>query len=439
MIIATTAVRHRRGWLAGTAIAAMAAVPALAQTPAAPAPQATAITTAEEAPAEDLVITGSRIARSGYDAPTPVAIVTETELKAEPQANISDYINTLPPVRGSQSSSTSSGSLSNGQAGINSVNLRALGAQRTLVPIDGQRSVASTTVGIVDTQTIPQGLIKGVEVVTGGASPVYGSDAVSGVVNFILNRDYEGFRAEYEYGVTTYGDVPNHNVRLTAGIPFAGGRGKILLAGDYFQQTGVDTYDRKWQDAGLYQIGNPACVAGNGQPERFVGSGIGTYQFTPGGIVNSGPLRGTYFGTINAATGQATPNQFNYGPTRGVAGIPTAFTATWGEGGPMVALGSDIDGLLGLSQYPGTAGIKPMVEGAPGHGEGHNSGMPLMVVAALAAEDGMVKHGIKGRLMLWPGVAEELLATKAYYVRAGMFKDVDASIFVHVERDFNTA
>jgi len=125
--------------------------------------------------------------------------------------------------------------------------------------------------------------------------------------------------------------------------------------------------------------------------------------------------------------------------TRGVAGIPTAFTATWGEGGPMIALGSDIDGLLGLSQYPGSPQIKPMVEGAPGHGEGHNSGMPLMVVAALALKDTMTKNGIKGRLMLWPGVAEELLATKAYYVRAGMFKDVDANIFVHVGRDLGTS
>lgn len=125
--------------------------------------------------------------------------------------------------------------------------------------------------------------------------------------------------------------------------------------------------------------------------------------------------------------------------TRGVAGIPTAFTATWGDGGPMIALGSDIDGLLGLSQFPGVAKITPMVEGAPGHGEGHNSGMPLMVVAALALKDTMEKNGIKGRLMLWPGVAEELLATKAYYVRAGMFRQVDASIFVHVGRDLGTS
>jgi aminobenzoyl-glutamate utilization protein B len=123
---------------------------------------------------------------------------------------------------------------------------------------------------------------------------------------------------------------------------------------------------------------------------------------------------------------------------RGIAGVPTAFTATWGKGGPKIALGSDIDGLVGVSQVPGVAEVKPLTEGGSGHGEGHNSGMPLMVAAAIAAKDVMTKHGIPGRLMLWPGVAEELLATKAYYVRAGVFKDVDASIFAHVNTGFGT-
>ena len=287
--------------------------------PAAALAQAAPDAGVQAAPADEdasvITVTGSRIARTGYDAPTPVSVVTEAELKAEPQANIGDYVNTLPAVSGSLSSSTNSGSLSNGQAGLATVNLRSLGAARTLVLIDGQRSVASTPVGFVDVQTVPQGLIKGVEVVTGGASSAYGSDAVSGVVNFALNRDFKGLRAEYEFGITDYGDVPNHTIRITSGFDFAGGRGKVLLAGDYFTQKGVDTYDRPWQQSGFFQIDNPAFVQGNGQPERLVGSGIGTYQITPGGIINSGPLRGTYFGNI--VNGQATLNQFTYGPTRG--------------------------------------------------------------------------------------------------------------------------
>jgi aminobenzoyl-glutamate utilization protein B len=125
--------------------------------------------------------------------------------------------------------------------------------------------------------------------------------------------------------------------------------------------------------------------------------------------------------------------------SKGVAGMPTAFTATWGSGGPLIALGSDIDNLLGVSQYPGIPNIKPMVKGAPGHGEGHNSGMPLIVNAAIAIKQVMEKNHIAGRLMIWPGVAEELLGSKAYYVRAGLFKDVDACIFVHVASEFGTA
>ena len=142
------------------------------------------------------------------------------------------------------------------------------------------------------------------------------------------------------------------------------------------------------------------------------------------------------FKTMDYLTGILAKNGFTI--TKGVAGIPTAWTATWGTGGPLIALGSDVDGLLGLSQYPGSPTLKPMVEGAPGHGEGHNSGMPLIVAAAIAAKNVMQKNGIKGRLMLWPGVAEELLATKAFYVRDGLFKGVDASIFTHVSSDFST-
>src|SRR6201996_9294818 len=125
--------------------------------------------------------------------------------------------------------------------------------------------------------------------------------------------------------------------------------------------------------------------------------------------------------------------------TKGVAGIPTAWTATWGDGGPLIALGSDEDDLRGVSQIPGDPKIEPIVAGAPGHGEGHNSGMPLQVAAALAIKAVMEKHHLKGRLMLWPGIAEELLGTKAFYVRDGLFKGVDACIFTHVSNDFSTS
>jgi aminobenzoyl-glutamate utilization protein B len=142
------------------------------------------------------------------------------------------------------------------------------------------------------------------------------------------------------------------------------------------------------------------------------------------------------FRTGEYLTGILAKNGFKI--TKGVAGMPTAWTATWGEGGPLIALGSDEDDLRGVSQIPGDPKIEPIVPGAPGHGEGHNSGMPLQVAAAIAIKAVMEKHHIKGRLMLWPGIAEELLGSKAFYVRDGLFKGVDACIFAHVDSEFAT-
>jgi len=122
---------------------------------------------------------------------------------------------------------------------------------------------------------------------------------------------------------------------------------------------------------------------------------------------------------------------------RGVAGIPTAFIAEWGSGKPVISLGSDIDDIPQASQKPGVGYHDPMIEGAPGHGEGHNSGMPLNIIAAIAVKQVMEREHLKGTIRLWPGVAEEDLGAKAYYVRAGIFKDVDVVLFTHVGANFN--
>jgi len=124
---------------------------------------------------------------------------------------------------------------------------------------------------------------------------------------------------------------------------------------------------------------------------------------------------------------------------RGIAGIPTAWMASWGSGKPVIALGSDIDCIPQASQKPGVAYHDPIIEGAPGHGEGHNSGMPLNITAALAVKKIMERDHLSGTIRLWPGVAEELLGSKAYYVRAGAFKDVDVALFAHVGANMNVS
>ncbi len=123
---------------------------------------------------------------------------------------------------------------------------------------------------------------------------------------------------------------------------------------------------------------------------------------------------------------------------RGVSGIPSAWWATWGSGKPVIALGSDVDGIPKSSQMPGVAYRQPMIEGAPGHGEGHNSGQALNITAALAVKEIMERDGLSGTIVLWPGIAEELVATKAWFARDGRYDDVDAVLFTHVSDNMKT-
>ena len=136
------------------------------------------------------------------------------------------------------------------------------------------------------------------------------------------------------------------------------------------------------------------------------------------------------FETSKYLTGILEKNGFTV--QRGVAGIPTAFLAKWGSGKPVISLGSDIDDIPQATNKPGVGYRDPIIAGAPGHGEGHNSGNAVNIVAALVLKDLMTKNNIKGTLKIYPGVAEELVATKAFYVRAGLFKDVDIMLGSHV-------
>jgi aminobenzoyl-glutamate utilization protein B len=131
--------------------------------------------------------------------------------------------------------------------------------------------------------------------------------------------------------------------------------------------------------------------------------------------------------------------QHGFKVEKGIAGIPTAFMASWGSGKPVIALGSDVDGIPQSSQKPGVAYRDPLVDGAPGHGEGHNSGMAVNITAAIVLKKIMEREKLGGTIRIWPGVAEELVGTKAFYIRAGLFKDVDVALFTHVGRNLSVS
>ena len=147
-------------------------------------------------------------------------------------------------------------------------------------------------------------------------------------------------------------------------------------------------------------------------------------------IFSYGELGFQEFETSKYLTALLEKNGFKV--ERGISGIPTAWMATWGSGEPVIALGSDIDCIPQASQKPGVAYHDPIIPGAPGHGEGHNSGLAVNIVAALAVKDIMIKNHLPGTIKIWPGVAEELLGSKAYYIRDGYFKGIDAVLFSHV-------
>ncbi|MBM4195275.1 MAG: amidohydrolase [Gemmatimonadetes bacterium] len=143
------------------------------------------------------------------------------------------------------------------------------------------------------------------------------------------------------------------------------------------------------------------------------------------------------FETMKYLTGVLEKEGFTV--QRGYAGMPTAFVARWGSGKPVISLGSDVDDIPQASNKPGVGYHDPLVTGAPGHGEGHNAGMPLNVAAAIVVKKIMQRDKIPGTLVLWPGVAEELMSGKAWLVRAGLFKDVDITIFTHVSSDLGVS
>lgn len=281
------------------------ALPAWAQE----TPPTTTQSTEPQGEIEDVVVTGSRLARTGYETPTPVTVIGEQDILSSGQPNIADFVNELPSVAGSSSPSTANRSLSNGAAGISSVNLRSLGNARTLVLLDGRRSVGSLAQGTVDINTFPQGLVKNIEIVTGGAAATYGSDAVSGVVNFILDKTYTGVKMNLEAGETSYGDDRNWQATLTAGTPFAGDRGHVLFNAESARRDGIYGMPRDWANEGWYMVNNPAFVTDKTAPEYFVTNHAGQSVMTPGGIITNTALRGTYFGIGGVA------NQFAYGAT----------------------------------------------------------------------------------------------------------------------------
>lgn len=261
--------------------------------------QAQAVTQAadSETSVETIVVTSSRVVRDGFEAPTPVTVVGGEQLKEQAVTRLVDVSRNLPVFRNQGGARSGSNGSANGGQG--SLDMRGLGANRNLVMLDRRRVVPSTGNGVVDVNILPSALISRIDVVTGGASAAWGSDAVSGVVNFVLDTKFDGFKAEISTGVSSHGDNGEGTISAAVGRSFADARGHIIASAEYFVGGPQNLMDRDWLAARPGVINNPAYTATNGQPRRVkvAGNIVAAYMST-GGLVNG----------CRTATGANIPN-----------------------------------------------------------------------------------------------------------------------------------
>ncbi|HWC63176.1 MAG TPA: TonB-dependent receptor plug domain-containing protein, partial [Rhizomicrobium sp.] len=237
---------------------------------------------------EQVVVSASRVTIAGYTQPTPVTVVGAAQLEKDAFANIQDAVRQLPQVQSPPASfGASQGGGSPGTAGLNVVNLRNLGSNRTLILFDSQRVVVSNLTGGVDISTLPSAVVSRVDIVTGGASAAWGSDAVAGVVNFVLNKNFTGWKTTIEGG-DTYNNLSRHlNLQSAWGGDLFGGRGHLVLAGSMLMRPDTALMiQEKWY-RGAYWVSNPAYTPGSSLPQLIIANDVGLAGGNTGGIIQT--------------------------------------------------------------------------------------------------------------------------------------------------------
>ena len=266
----------------------------------------TAPTQTAQAPVvEEVVVTGSRLT-SGFETPTPVTVVTSENLQAAAPNNIADALQQLPALAATALSTTPATAATGGANGQSLLNLRGLGTNRNLVLLDGRRVIATNTNNSVDLNVLPQNLVSRVDVVTGGASAAYGSDAVAGVTNLVLNSRFQGLKGEVGGGLSRHGDLGNRKASLAWGDAFADGRLRVIASFQYAKEDGVganESTGRKWFDVANALI--PKVPAGT--PTNIIVPDVRSSIGSDGGLITNTILKGTQF------LAGGTPAPFNYG------------------------------------------------------------------------------------------------------------------------------
>ena len=308
-------------------------------------PNTDAESSATAEPLTEAVVTGSRITSAGFTQPTPTTMLSAADIQKVGQPNLFDAIAKLPVLQGSTGRSTFVNSTSSGMQGLSSFSLRNLGTIRTLTLLDGQRVTPANVTGVADVSQFPQLLIKRVDVVTGGASASYGSDAIGGVVNFVTDKRFVGLKTNLEFGQTTYDDDKNITAQAAWGNAFLNDRLHFELSGEFSKEDGVPSggfgvggaNGRDWFTSPVFQVRNIGTTT-DGKPQYTSIQNAQNYQYAKYGLITNGPLQGIAFGANGA------PHQFQYGSN----GAPTGTGLVTNCINPF-CVGGDLSGVVGGS------------------------------------------------------------------------------------------
>ncbi|ADG11729.1 TonB-dependent receptor [Caulobacter segnis ATCC 21756] len=281
----------------------------------------------EPAQVEEIVVTGSRIARPDLTSSSPIAQVGAAELKQSGVVNTENLLNTLP-----QAVPGITSTVNNGSNGTATVNLRGLGSNRTLVLVDGKRQTPTTQSGTVDLNLIPPALIKRIDVVSGGGSAVYGSDAISGVVNFTLKNDFEGLEFSTGYSKTDNGEAPIYSADLTMGANFADRRGNVVLSLGYNKREALTQGERggmlstAWGDNAA-KTGFVPSGSGSNEPGRVDPFVSGKFVTLPG-VTNSAANSALFLTDGNVRLYSSATDTYNFAPVNYVQTPQERFSVT---------------------------------------------------------------------------------------------------------------
>jgi iron complex outermembrane recepter protein len=379
-----------------------------------------------EASIETVVITGSRIITNGNQAPTPITVITAAQLSTITPSNIANGINKLPAF------AVTSGQRNTGVASTNLVgnflDLRAFGAQRTLILLDGNRVPATASNGTVDIDTLPQMLVERVDVVTGGASAVYGSDAVTGVVNFVLDRNFTGLKFEALAGVSSRGDDPTWKVGVAAGRNVFGNRGHVEFSFEHFFNDGIHSMlDRPlgkyvYTESGAGSVANPYVLTINSRNP----------QYTPGGYIGDSVLKDQFFvsngvlapyshGTKTGSSGDESGGDGGYGGQ----GLPGSGANPW----LLASLKTDL--LFGRFDYDVADNVHAYVQLSGAQAVNYDPYFPQWFTAKIAANNPYLPASAQQALANAGNASFTLsksLQGEHAYTSAGFTQNADATV-----------